>query len=345
MATHETLGLILVRNGAISRPQLYDALRLQRQNGRLLGTCLIELGYLEAERLLGFLSNQLKIPICRATDLKNPTRSAVDRLDSATARALLAIPFRWDGQSLALAVANGAILPKIPELAMNTRCDIQPYAALEIDIENGLSTIYGPAPAPTQPPARFSFAPPRSDAAGPSTDELLPEHLVSLPRVLPRTVRPPSEPPLERLGLYDAVEKVYEARSVVEIGRCLGRALLNYFSRVVVLQAGDRSLRVVGHAGVTPQFSMVPLADIDRVFAPPLAARLLYGELSEITGAEGLAGALRIGRAGAAFIATVGQQLLLYADNDDAPERYEELHDLEMVCKEGETAIGLLTDG
>ena len=33
--------------------QLYDALRLQRQNDRLLGTCLLSLGYISAERLLG----------------------------------------------------------------------------------------------------------------------------------------------------------------------------------------------------------------------------------------------------------------------------------------------------
>ena len=59
MATHETLGLILVRRGVITRPELYDALRLQRSTGQLLGTCLIELGYLEDERLLEFLAEQL----------------------------------------------------------------------------------------------------------------------------------------------------------------------------------------------------------------------------------------------------------------------------------------------
>ncbi|MEK7704104.1 MAG: type II secretion system protein GspE, partial [Myxococcota bacterium] len=56
---------MLVREGLVTRPQLYDALRLQRQNNLLLGTCLLSLGYVDAERLLSTLAKQLAIPALR----------------------------------------------------------------------------------------------------------------------------------------------------------------------------------------------------------------------------------------------------------------------------------------
>lgn len=89
MATHETLGLILVRSGVLTRPQLYDALRLQRGSGRLLGTCLITLGYLDPPKLLSFLSDQLNAPICDQELLDRAPKEAWERLSAESARAWL----------------------------------------------------------------------------------------------------------------------------------------------------------------------------------------------------------------------------------------------------------------
>lgn len=373
MATHETLGLILVRNGVLSRPQLYDALRLQRQTGRLLGTCLIELGYISSESLLQFLSQQLHAPICDEAAMFAAAPSAIERLGGERAWALLAVPFGWNGARLRLAVANGAILPRIGELAIELRCDIDPEVALETDVVIALKAHYPsvapPAAPSTQPPPRtptfgtsaaapsetpqiraeagfwnanptpvVSFEPNAFDAdtaAGPLEDPLAPADVgFSLPAELPRRADPPSDPPLERLGLYDSVERVYEARSESQIGRCVGRALLNYFSRVLVLRVHGRDAQVVGHSGVMPQFSSLTL--------PGEIRRLAYGSLDEVVGAAELARELRIGRAATALLATVGRSLLLYGDNEALEDRYEELHDVEMLLKEADTALGLL---
>ena len=80
MSTHETLGLLLVREGLITRPQLYDALRLQRQNNHLLGTCLLSLGYVDAERLLATLSRQLAVPALRPGMLVQAAPKAIARV-------------------------------------------------------------------------------------------------------------------------------------------------------------------------------------------------------------------------------------------------------------------------
>ena len=56
------LGDLLVQHQVISEAQLQAALAEQKKSGHKLGNTLIELGYLEEDRLLNFLSQQLKIP-------------------------------------------------------------------------------------------------------------------------------------------------------------------------------------------------------------------------------------------------------------------------------------------
>ncbi|MEM6731275.1 MAG: hypothetical protein AAF658_06945 [Myxococcota bacterium] len=369
MATHETLGLILVRNGVLTRPQLYDALRLQRSNGRLLGTCLIELGYLEPGKLLVSLSEQLGIPACSREALMQADPSALIRLKGQTARGLLVIPFGWTGPRLRLAIANGAILPRTSELAMEARCQILPLVALETDIEDALARYYptkrpspsGRAIAQSETERARPVAIPQTVAPGaatltkrvvpsappPATKSGAPpavRQVVASALSLPDATRPPRDPPLERLGLYDAVEKVYEATALTGVGRCLGRALLNYFERVIVLRRLETSFEVIGYAGVMPQFSKIEGEHIAQLL-DETATRIDYDGLDEIPAAAAVAGALRIGRAPVALCASIGGALVLYADNDAREERYEELDDIAMLCKEGETAIGLMDQG
>lgn len=336
VATHETLGLILVRRGVITRPELYDALRLQRATGRLLGTCLIELGTLDEERLLRFLSEQLGAPICRGPDLEHADPTAVARLSAERARAWLAFPVGWEGTTLQLAIANGAILGRWSEVEIETRCTVRPRVALEHDILNVIERTHGPA----QTPLGHALLTAPGSRARPPTRTVPPKVVHTAPPPAPVTRRsghPPSDPPLERIGLYGAVEQLYEARSAREVGRCVGCALLNYFARVLVLQRGT----VIGHSGVMPQYSEVePLTW--QLFQQLQAPALHYGATREMRRAAALAADLRIGRPPHALLATAPGELLFYGDNDDVTEPYEDLHDLEMLVKEATTALGLL---
>ncbi len=338
VATHETLGLILVRRGVITRPELYDALRLQRSTGRLLGTCLIELGTLDGERLLAFLAEQLGAPICRRKDLERADPTAVARLSASSARALLAFPVGWDGTTLQLAIANGAILSRLSEVEIETRCAVRPLVALERDVLAVIEMCHGQTS--TEPGHALLDTP---GARGrPPTPSLPPRVVRAAPPRAPitrRTGRPPTQAPLERIGLYEAIEQLYEARTSSEVARHVGRALLNYFARVLVLRAGQ----VIGHAGVTPQYSELKPATA-RLFDQLAVPALHYGATREMRRAAALAADLRIGRPPHALIATTQGEMLYYADNDDAPEAYEDLHDLELLFKEASTALGLLPE-
>jgi len=57
------IGDLLVQNKVISENQLMSALAEQKKTGHKLGNTLIELGYIEEQRLLEFLSQQLQIPL------------------------------------------------------------------------------------------------------------------------------------------------------------------------------------------------------------------------------------------------------------------------------------------
>jgi MSHA biogenesis protein MshE len=64
------IGDLLVQNKVVSENQLMSALAEQKKTGHKLGNTLIELGYIEEQRLLEFLSQQLQIPLIDLEEFK-----------------------------------------------------------------------------------------------------------------------------------------------------------------------------------------------------------------------------------------------------------------------------------
>ncbi|MEL6547945.1 MAG: hypothetical protein AAFQ82_25190, partial [Myxococcota bacterium] len=244
-------------------------------------------------------------------------------------------PIGWDDSVLDLAIANGAILSQLRQVEIETRCSVRPWVALEEDISSAITRVHGSAPTGelggrleqaqgdhARPPGRAQ--PPAFAGYGGRG-----------PRA--RIGRPPAESPLERVGFYDAVEQLYEMETPRDIARMVGRALLNYFRRVVVLE-GER---VVGHAGVTPKFSRVE-PDTRQLLDELRAPSMHYGETATIPRAAILAQDLHLGGAVFALIGTAREGLVYYADNESDSDAYEDLHDLALLFKEVETALALL---
>ena len=64
------IGDLLVSNGVITEPQLMAALAEQKKTGQKLGYTLIDSGYIDENRLLQFLSQQLQIPLIDLTTFR-----------------------------------------------------------------------------------------------------------------------------------------------------------------------------------------------------------------------------------------------------------------------------------
>lgn len=363
MSAHETLGLLLVREGLITRPQLYDALRLQRQTGRLLGTCLLSLGYVRPEALLAMLSRQLSIPALPPGTLNRASPDAVRRVPREVAFRLRILPYSWDGQMLGVAVADGRVLSQLHEVAYHARAAVGAYVALETEIEAVLRTVYPDAaaaapvtPAPLDPVERPR--PPRTVAPdGPVVPsdrhwgaERRAEGQLPTRRPAPAALAKGEVvcPALERFGFLDSVEKLYEAETPGDVGRMVGRALLNYFNRVLVLESDGRTCRAVGCAGFGLSRSDVPESALPLTMAKLGERQLAYGRTNTDVRSAELAGVFGFEPGATALVAAVGEgvrpRLLVLADNGGSTDLYEDLHDIELLFKEAETGLGMLLD-
>jgi hypothetical protein len=379
VSAHETLGLLLVREGLITRPQLYDALRLQRQTGRLLGTCLLSLGHVRAEALLAMLSRQLSIPALPPGSLNRASPEAIRRVPREVALRLRILPYSWDGQMIGVAVADGRVLSQLREVAYHARAAVGAYVALETEIDAVLRAVYpeaaslGAAPtgslegAERPRPPRTSVASSAATAAsgqgdtrGPlraALDTLAPSELggrAAVPHApvsptRPAAVRPSAAPTvLERVSFFDAVELLYEAESEQDIGRMVGRALLNYFQRVFVLYGDGERLRMVGAAGASPQQLEIALSALPVTAARIGERALAYGPAAADNRATELAFSFGLKPGATALVASVGvgrgPRLVLLADNGETTDLYDDLHDVELLLKEAETGLGMLLE-
>ncbi len=407
MSSHETLGLLLVREGVIARPQLYDALRLQRQNGRLLGTCLLNLGYITPEVLLEILARQLSIPALPLGLLAGAAPEAVRRVPGEVASRLRAVPYSWDGEMLGVAVADGRALNHLHEIAFHSQSAVGVYVALESEIDSALEAFYPrqataasaatqelsgrPRPARAGPvnevPSRdfaaalgfetqedpvllskrkpvsenvsenkdqpespvIQGAPPRAPLKGPPPAAPKPGTPPVATAPTPPTSTPtPTAMGLERMGFYDAVEQIYGDTSIETLGRTVGRGLLNYFTRVLILRVQGSEVAAVGYAGIDAPAGAKSLDALPAVSAAMSQRSISYGPAGNDARGTEITGAFGIRRGATSLIAPVGAAsgvcLLAYADNDDAADLYEDLHDVELLFKEAETALGMLLE-
>jgi hypothetical protein len=150
------------------------------------------------------------------------------------------------------------------------------------------------------------------------------------------------------LGLYQAVEEIYAAPDAEEVGRLVGRALLDYFKRVLVLVVQDRQLEVVGYGGLKPGRAAVALEAVPEVVAGLSERRISYGLARNDPRIAELCDLFDLQEGATALLAPIrwadGEEaeILVWSDNADDPELYDDLHDVELLLKEAETALGML---
>src|SRR5262245_42437938 len=89
-----TIGEILRAAGALTDRQLTEAMEHAEARGMRLGSALIELGMVEADRVAEVLARQLGVAPARDSDFATRTRSAAALIPSSVAQELCALPLR-----------------------------------------------------------------------------------------------------------------------------------------------------------------------------------------------------------------------------------------------------------
>ena len=137
----ERIGDLLVREGMISKEQLYKALQEQRQNGTRVGYNLVKLGFVQELELTKMLAKQYKMP---AVDLSRfeVDPKIVKLIPTDIAVKNLVLPLKRDGRVLTVAMADPTNYAVIDDLKFITRFDIVPVIAGEFTLRTLIEKQY-----------------------------------------------------------------------------------------------------------------------------------------------------------------------------------------------------------
>ncbi len=135
------IGDLMVENKIISEGQLGTALAEQKKTGRRLGRTLIELGYIDEDRLLLFLSQQLNIPNIDLRTYKfNP--DMVRLLPETHARRYRAIVLDDKPDALLVGMADPGDIFGFDELTRILKRPITQAVVRESDLLRTIDTVY-----------------------------------------------------------------------------------------------------------------------------------------------------------------------------------------------------------
>ncbi len=142
-----TVGEILVRNGALSRSQLEEALRIQSEEGtrRRLGSILLDMRALESEDLSHALSLQRReIPEISGEPLRELPAENAALIPATLARRFNVIALEKDGENvLTVAMEDPANLAAQDLLSLVCGCRIEAVKGPAADIATTIEELYG----------------------------------------------------------------------------------------------------------------------------------------------------------------------------------------------------------
>lgn len=137
------IGEYLVERGVLTSGQLTEALKAQLILGGHLGTCLIELGYID-ERVLGSaLSDLHGVPYADPDTLRRIPKKVIGALPGKLAERYTVVPLEHEPRTLRLAMANPADLQALDEIKFATGQKIETWVAPEVRIVEALENYYG----------------------------------------------------------------------------------------------------------------------------------------------------------------------------------------------------------
>ena len=139
------LGEFFVSKGIINNEQLEEALRGQLIFGGHLGTCLLEMGYVEEGVLGRALSELFGVGYAPPHLFENIPRSAIERLPRRLVEKHVAVPFDLRERNLDVAMIDPKNLPTIDTLSFATGLRIVPWVAPEARIFQVMERYYGVA--------------------------------------------------------------------------------------------------------------------------------------------------------------------------------------------------------
>jgi|TARA_R110002049_G_scaffold70090_2_gene181310 MSHA biogenesis protein MshE len=135
------IGDLLIQNNIITEEQLMTALAEQKKTGRKLGRALIELGFVEEDKLLNLLSQQLKVPFVQLRHYQFDPE-LIKKLPETQARRFRAIVLDEQQGELLVGMADPMDLMAYDEIARVVNQAINVAVIRESELLNTLDMVY-----------------------------------------------------------------------------------------------------------------------------------------------------------------------------------------------------------
>jgi type II secretion system (T2SS) protein E len=136
------LGEMLIEAGKLTPAQLEETLKSQVIFGGRLGTNLIEMGYLDEDDLVRFLSKKLGFPYATPEQLMAVSPEVIKLIPKEIAEKYKVIPLSRDKKRLTLAMLDPADLSVIDEISFVTGYYLMPVIAPELRLVLALEKYY-----------------------------------------------------------------------------------------------------------------------------------------------------------------------------------------------------------
>jgi MSHA biogenesis protein MshE len=135
------IGDLLVEHKMISEAQLQAALAEQKKSGRKLGRVLVESGFVDEDKLLVLLSEQLDIPYIDLSRFElNP--ELVQRLPETLARRYRALVLKQTAQGLLVGMGDPTDIFAFDELVRVLKTSVQIACVKESDLLHNIDRLY-----------------------------------------------------------------------------------------------------------------------------------------------------------------------------------------------------------
>lgn len=135
------LGEMLLAANLIDEVQMKIALADQQRTGRKFGSALVELKFIDENVLAAFLSKQMDVPCISLLHIEIPKKVA-RRVPARVARECRAVPIRFDGDQLEVAMVDPTDSELLDILETTSGMKIFPLVAPESSIDKVIEALY-----------------------------------------------------------------------------------------------------------------------------------------------------------------------------------------------------------
>jgi len=136
------MGDILIKEDVINLDQLKSAIQEQKHSGRKLGETLLNLGYIDENQLVAYLSKQYAVPAINLEQFE-VSEEALKLVPRETAFKHKLVPIDRSGSTLVVAMADPSNIFAIDDLKFATGQNIEVVVASERSIKTAIESHYG----------------------------------------------------------------------------------------------------------------------------------------------------------------------------------------------------------